>query len=449
MNSAPHIQEQQANSTRIAMEQHSQRVVTAFIASGMLFMLLPGTFLGVWNLIGISQQRTLSTLSPAWLQAHGQAQIFGWIGSFILGIGFYSLTKMQSTLTFPVRAGWASWGLWTLGIALRWTGGVTGWQWRILLPLSGALQLAAFLLFFRSVRQHRPADPAPRQGPRETWMILVMAATIAFLIAMVVNFVALTHLALYGDSPALSHVFDQQLVVLAVWGVLVPTIWGFNARWLPVFAGLKKPSGVRLLVAYGLSVAGVLTVFAEWLPIAAILFTLAALLSIDAMHVWEPAVQPAKLLHVHKTFPLFIRLTYVWLVLSCLLDALAVIYDHDGGIWGASRHALTVGFVAGMVFVIGQRILPAFCGMRVLWSTRLMFWSLLLLHAGCALRVTLEPLAYESYWKFAWKLLPYSAFVELTAVVLFAANIIGTLLHPPAHLSSVASRTGAASLEAT
>lgn len=75
-----------------------------------------------------------------------------------------------------------------------------------------------------------------------------------------------------------------------------------------------------------------------------------------------------------------------------------------------------------------------------------MFWSLLLLHVGCALRVTLEPLAYESYWNFAWKLLPYSAFVELTAVVLFAANIIGTLLHPPAHLSSTASRTGAASL---
>ncbi|HET9099719.1 MAG TPA: NnrS family protein [Acidobacteriaceae bacterium] len=429
MSSAPHIQEQKANSTRIAMEQHSQRVVTAFIASGMLFMLLPGTFLGVWNLIGISQQRTLSTLSPAWLQAHGQAQIFGWIGSFILGIGFYSLTKMQSTLSFPVRAAWASWSLWTLAIALRWIGGVTGWQWRILLPLSGALQLAAFLLFFRSVRRHRPADPAQRPLRWETWMVLVMAATIAFLIAMIVNVAALTHLALYGDSPALPHVFDQQLVVLAVWGVLVPTIWGFNARWLPVFAGFKKPSNVRLLVAYGLSVAGVLAVFAEWLPIAAVLFILAALLSIDAMHVWEPAVQPAKLLHVHKTFPLFIRLTYVWLVVSCVLDALAVLYDQSGGIWGASRHALTVGFVAGMVFVIGQRILPAFCGMRVLWSTRLMFWSLLLLHVGCALRVTLEPLAYEGYWNFAWKLLPYSAFVELTAVVLFAANLIGTLLH--------------------
>lgn len=420
-----------ANTLRIRMERHSQKIVTAFIASGMLFMLLPGTFLGVWNLIGISEQHTLSSISPAWLQAHGQAQIFGWIGSFILGIGFYSLTKMQSTTAFPVRSAWTTWVLWTLGIALRWFGGVTGWQWKVLLPLSGLLELVAFAIFYRSLRRSRPANPGRRT---EIWMVMVVVAMLAFLIALIVNFAVLIHLALDGNSPALPHVLDQQLVVLAIWGVLVPTIWGFNARWLPIFAGFKKPNGVRLLVAYGFSVAALVAVFIQWLPIASVLFLFASLVAIDALHVWEPAVQPAKLLHVHATFPLFIRVAYFWLVVSAVLDALAVLYDHSGGIWGASRHALTVGFVAGMVFVIGQRILPAFCGMRVLWSARLMLWSLLLLQFGCAMRVASEPLAYEHYWSFAWKVLPVSAVVELTAVVLFAVNIIGTLLRPPAHL---------------
>jgi hypothetical protein len=123
------------------MERHSQWLVAAFITSGMLFMLFPGTFLGVWNLIGISQQQTPEGLSPAWLQAHGHAQLFGWLGSFILGIGFYSLTKIQSTLTFPVRTRWTVWALWTLGVTLRWTSTVTGRQWRILLPLSRILGL--------------------------------------------------------------------------------------------------------------------------------------------------------------------------------------------------------------------------------------------------------------------------------------------------------------------
>lgn len=419
------------NDARIALERQSQYVATAFVASGLLFMLLPGTFLGVWNLIGISESHTLTSLSPAWLQAHGQAQIFGWIGSFILGIGFYSLTKMQSTRTFPKRSAWAAWLLWTLGAALRWLGGVTAWQWRILLPLSACLALAAFLLFFGAVRRHRPAQPS--SGAMPVWMMLVLAATVMFLLTLVLNGAAMLQLALRGSVPALPHVFDQQMVVLAVWGILVPTIWGFNARWLPVFAGFRTPNGPRLLAAYGLSVVGIALVFAQWLAVAAVAFFLAAILSIDALHVWERAAHPAKLLHVHRSFPTFLRIAYAWLLVSCLLTALAVLEDQSGGIWGASRHALTVGFVACMVFTIGQRVLPAFCGMRILWSTRLMFASLALLNFGCLMRVTLEPLAYEGYWRFAWHLLPISAVVELAAVALFALNLFATLAQPPAH----------------
>ena len=94
-----------AEEPRIHAERQSQALIEAFLASGLFFLLLPGTFLGVWNLIGISRHEALTALSPAWLQAHGQAQVFGWVGSFILGIGFYSLTKMQSTSTFPVGKG--------------------------------------------------------------------------------------------------------------------------------------------------------------------------------------------------------------------------------------------------------------------------------------------------------------------------------------------------------
>jgi uncharacterized protein involved in response to NO len=341
--------------------------------------------------------------------------------------------RLQSTLTFPARSAWAAWLLWTPGAALRWLGGVTGWQWRLLLPLSALLELAAFLLFFRAVRKHRPADSSAK---KPVWMLVVIASTVMFLLALILNAAAMLYLARYGAGPALPHVFDQQMVVLAVWGILVPAIWGFNARWLPVFAGFRAPSGPRLLIAYGCSLAGIALVFAQWLAPAAVAFFFAALLSIDALHVWERAVQPAKLLHVHRSFPAFLRIAYLWLLVSCLLTALAVLFDQDGGIWGASRHALTVGFVASMVFTIGQRVLPAFCGMRILWSTRLMFASLALLNLGCLLRVSLEPLAYEGYWRFAWRLLPCSAVIELSAVVLFALNLLGTLAQPPAHLRS-------------
>lgn len=429
---------QSAHADRIATERQSQWLVTAFIASGMIFMLLPGTFLGVWNLIGISRQHTLENLSSAWLQAHGQAQLYGWVGSFILGIGFYSLTKMQSTLTFPARTGWTSWMLWTFGITLRWIAGVTSWHWKVLMPLSAVLELAAFVLFYRSVRRHRPASSGEQS--REAWMLLIVGGSIAFLLALIMNLAAIISVAVHSNTPALPHVFDQQSILLMVWGVLVPTIWGFNARWLPIFGGLKKPDTNHLLCAYGLSVVGIVLVFLQWWTASAALLLLVAFLAIEALHVWEPAVQPAKLQGVHASFPYFLRIPYVWLVVSCVLNLVAVRFDQSGGIFGASRHGITVGFVAGMVFVIGQRLLPAFCGMRTLWSPKLMLWSLLLLHLGCTLRVTMEPLAYENLWQFAWKLLPFSATVELTAVTLFAWNIFATLMQPPAHLRTAASQ---------
>jgi hypothetical protein len=421
------------NTQRIAMERQSQWLVSAFIVTGVFFMLLPGTFLGVWNLLDISEAHLSSALPQAWLQAHGQAQIFGWIGSFIIGIGLYSLTKTQSTLIFPTRIGWSAWGLWTLGIALRWIAGVALWHWRVLLPVSGLLQLAGFLLFFYAVRRHGPKATSSKPEP---WMRMVVASTICFLLTLAVNFVALLRQGMTGASPALPHVLDQMFVVLAVWGIIVPTVWGFNARWLPIFAGLRPANGERLLWAYGLSILGLVVTFFDLLAVASVAFFFAALISIEALHVWQRSVHPPKLLNIHPSFPVFVRLAYVWLVISCVLALLAVPFDHAGGLWGASRHALTVGFAAGMVFVIGPRILPAFCGMKILWSKQLMFWSLLLLSTGCFLRVSSEPLAYENLWKPAWKVLPVSAMIELTAVSLFAVNIVVTLLLPAAHLRS-------------
>lgn len=69
-----------------------------------------------------------------------------------------------------------------------------------------------------------------------------------------------------------------------------------------------------------------------------------------------------------------------------------------------------------------------------------MFWSLALLNLGCLLRVSMEPLAYEGDWQIAWRLLPVSAVIELTAVTLFALNLVGTLMQQPAHLRQASDR---------
>src|SRR6266700_6260146 len=135
------VQEKPATPGRIfeiaaAREVRLSRMLVFYAATGLLFMLLPGTFLGVWNLLTISSHRAAGTASAGWIQAHGHAQIFGWIGTFILGIGYYSIPKLPRLKPFALWAPWTSWAMWTSGVSLRWLTGVYEWHWRTLLPLS-------------------------------------------------------------------------------------------------------------------------------------------------------------------------------------------------------------------------------------------------------------------------------------------------------------------------
>src|SRR5579884_2295425 len=409
-----------------ARETSLSRLLMVYISTGLFFMLLPGTFLGVWNLLAISSRRAPTSVSPAWLQAHGHAQIFGWIGSFILGIGFYSIPKLRQLRPFALSLGWTCWALWTSGVTMRWFSSVYAWQWRWLLPLSAALELTAFLMFFRAVSRHRPQDSG--KSRLDEWIFVVIAGCAGLLLTLLLNLGSSIYLALRAASPDLPAAFDQRLLVVETWGFLVPFVWGFSAKWLPIFLGLRPVRGRVLLSAVGLNSAGVLAALAG-LPIAAVTLLLAGMaMAVAALGILGPPERPPKTKGVHSSFPLFIRAAYLWGMNAASLALWAALSAHSQGIWGASRHALTVGFLATMVFGIGQRVLPAFSGMRLLFSTRLMFGSMLLLTLGCLLRVTCEILAYHNFLPSAWSLLPASAIIEMTAVTLFSLNLSLTFL---------------------
>jgi hypothetical protein len=407
----------------------------AYAITGLFFMLLPGTFLGVWNLISISGGRA-SSISTAWIQAHGHAQIFGWIGTFILGIGFYSIPKMTLTSgrVQPASRGWAAWGLWTSGVLLRWACGFYHLYWRALLPLSALLELGGFLIFLNSVRRHRPAASRTNNERMPVWILSVLVGTAGFGMALLLNLVVAIYVSLHDTGPAFPLIFEARFLALVSYAFIVPVVWGFSARWLPVFLGLKPLNERALRYALLLSIMGVMFAATGFLQAAHWLLAIAAVVAVTAFHLFERPLQQAKTAGVHASFPAFVRMAYVWLVIAAALGVCAVYFDHAHGWIGASRHALTVGFVSTMVFAIGQRVLPAFAGMRVLYSPRLMLVSLLLLNAGCLLRVSTEILAYENYWPAAWNALPWSAICELTAVTVFAANMLLTFKQPPAHL---------------
>lgn len=413
-----------------ARETMLSRLLMLYISTGLIFMVLPGTFLGVWNLLAISSHRAANSVPATWIQAHGHAQVFGWIGTFILGIGFYSIPKLRRVQPFALSVVWATWGLWTAGVTLRWLTSVYQWEWRVLLPVSAALEMVAFILFFRTASNHRPQDSG--KNKLEDWVFVVIAGATGLLLALLINFGMTLFLALKSASPEVPPDFDQRFLTLETWGFLVLFVWGFSAKWLPIFLGLRPVHGRVLLLAVGLNSLGVLASLANRMLVGAVLLLAGMIAATYGLRLFEAPERPAKIKGVHSSFPLFIRFGYVWGLIAAALGVWAGLVEESHGIWGASRHALTVGFLATMVFAVGQRILPAFSGMRLLFSTKLMFLSLLLLTVGCLLRVGSEILAYQGFAGWAWSWLPVSAVTEMTAVTIFAINLLFTFAHRPA-----------------
>src|SRR5579872_4124795 len=142
-----------------ARERAKSMLLRAWIMSGLFFMALPGTLLGFSNLMAISAHHGLGSMPAAWMEGHGHAQVYGWIGSFILGIGFYSQpSRSRSASRLPL----ACFALWTTGVALRWAANIYSWHWRALLPISAGLELIAILLFLFAASNHKMPEPEQR-----------------------------------------------------------------------------------------------------------------------------------------------------------------------------------------------------------------------------------------------------------------------------------------------
>ena len=397
-------------------ERRVARLLAGFIAAGIFFLVAPGTLAGVYNLLNISANRASDAAGAAWVQAHGHAQLFGWVATFIFGISLYTLPKFRGGWVRSIGLGWAMLALWSAAILARWAAAVYGFAWRLLLPLSAAVELAVVvLLIWQTSAGRRPGGP---------WVRPIFAGFAVLAGVFVYQFWLVTRpLA----SPVLPAEENRLMLHLALWGFCFPVVWGYSGRFLPSFLGLKRVRTGAIRVGLAVLAAGLLAAVAGWPKIPAALVLAAVLLAAFSLRIFEPAVRPAKTNWVDPRYPLFARSAWAWLTISAVLT-----FGADSpGMLGASRHAFTVGFLAMLIFSVGPRILPSFLNSRELFSTRLMLAAMVLLTTGCVLRVVSEPFAYAGWVPLAWRVLPVSAVVELSAVLVFALNLGITLATRP------------------
>jgi uncharacterized protein involved in response to NO len=330
-------------------------------------------------------------------QAHGDLQVFGWAGLFVVGVSLYFLPRLRGA---PLVAAWPiGWiiGLEAGALCLRAIVqpllAVTGQRifWFFLVG-SGILQCLALsgivLLLVLTFLQ----GPALAKRPAFGSTLPLIACSLGCLgLAGIVNLVNLC------QTQAIVPVMgDQLFVTLGVFGFLLPMALGMSARSLPMYAGLDTFPSWQLLSLAFVYIAGLLLfcagILVNWQAIegagmillggVSICFVLIFLRTMRTRgelphNVKRLAPEPervalayrTRVAHERSTYGPFVALVasaYLWAVLSGIL----LLINGLAGLLGwsepfaedAIRHGLTVGFISLLICGLAPRMLPGFSG---------------------------------------------------------------------------------------
>jgi len=414
-------------------------IYRGFVKTALVVALTVGATLGALSLAAMGLAGTTWSTWRALTEAHGVAQLLGWVGLFIMGIAYHVLPRLKATELRARPLAIASYWLILASIVLRLVGqplaGVA--PLGALVPLSAAAALVAASLFAyvgiaTLTSNPRMADFYDRYiAASIVWFWLWTAAALV--------------LTLHQPGGAAGEAVHNAYLYVAMMGFAAMMIFGFTLRTVPAFMGLRAPNKAAFGViwwALNLGIAGhaagsvwqgfdgpaaarALTVVAAAVEYAAIL-GFVYFLGIFA----KPAISTAEAGAV-RGYERFIKAGYAWLLAGASMAFGYVLYQAISGLAvphsfaSAYRHAVTVGFISLMIMGMSSRIIPVFAGRR-LHSPALLGVAFVLANLGNVLRVVAQPYA-DLFGGPAFAVMGGSGFVGVAALAIFAYNLWRTI----------------------
>ena len=228
------------------------------------------------------------------------------------------------------------------------------------------------------------------------------------------------------------------LIDLALFGFVLNAVYGFGLRLLPGMLGAGAPRRVAVEATFGLHYVGVLALVVSHLRWSGLCTGLGAAAIAGWGRPWVIGLQSFRGKRRSAPRPeagpaflsRYIQLALFWLLAGLILLVAGQMTAAVRGVapprayFGATRHALTVGSLTTLILGVGQRLLPILEHDLLAWP-RLVVPIFILIAVANALRVAGE--LSSLVWPIVLRILPVSAVLELTAVTLFAANIVRTL----------------------
>jgi hypothetical protein len=397
------------------------------------------------------------SLGAFWLplvQAHGQVQLLGWVGLFVVGVAYHVVPRFCGAAPPSDRVTLTTYGLLLGAVLVRAVAQPLAVVWPVpgaftlaaLLQLTASALFAATLLRWLVPARRRWEGYEPYLVASGVWWVVAGVLAVAMAVPTDAARGAIVASPLAG---AYLHVTLYGFVLLAALGV--------TRRAIPLFMGLR-PTSARLAMgawlalnaAVALGAGGALgaalapaAVWDAASQVAAWLALAGAGAFVAALHLFERAPSPPGAGQPRGHEP-YIRAAYGWLLVALGLGAALALREvltgeaAGPGAVAAARHAFALGFVSLLIFGMASRVVPVFGGVR-LWQPWLLAPLFVAFNLGVLLRVAGELLGNQD--ALARGLVAASGLLGFAGLALFALVLWRTLdRRAPVALPMVAAR---------
>lgn len=386
-------------------ENVADSIYRRFFLGGIILILTAGASWGAFLLWQIGFSKSFTGVSLQHVNAHGQAQIFGWCGLFIMGFAYQAFPRMWHVDLVAPRLAVTAFVLMLIGVVLRTFGMTAGGSGTALLTqtVGGAAQIAAVGIFASQIYVTFRRSTAR------------MEPYIGFVLAALGWFVLMTLLDQWHTARTMTAATrDALLWQIATWqaplrdlqihGLAMFMIFGVSLRMLPALFGVPAVNPRRAWRALWVMIAAVVLEIVIFLAyrytglhaIAAGLMIPWIMLAAGSWMIGAPFKLWCKP-PVEERSVKFVRAAYGWLAISMVMLLLLPVHQAVSGIpfshayYGSIRHAITVGFVSLMIMGMAAKVVPTLNGRDTRQLTQL--WGpFLLVNIGCLLRVSLQAL---------------------------------------------------------
>jgi len=423
----------------------SDSIYQPFFKAGIAVVLTLGAVWGAYLLLRIGFLKSFSAVGLNEVNAHGHAQIFGWVGLFVMGFAYQAFPRFKHTSLAHPRLALGTLWMMLLGIVAR-----SGAQALLdsrpyLIPagiVGSALETTAICIFIYLIWTTLKGSGKPLAF----YDYYILSALGWFIIQSVYGTVYFTAVATAPSRDillSLVSTWQAPLRDLQIHGFAMLMILGVSQRLFHNFYGLPAPQPRRSFVVLVLLNAAVIgetvgfilmrTADPAWAVLwygAVIVMTASLVFLVWGWRLHTKSDESDRSLK-------FLRTAYVWLFVSMAMTVLLPVYQfgllqiwapdsHAAEIgfshayYGAIRHAITVGFISLMIVGVAAKVVPTLKGLDVRGLSGL--WApFILLNVGCATRVSFQTLT--DFHELAFPVTGISGLLEVSGLAIWGVHL--------------------------